>query len=136
MPTRNMVLVVEDESALAELLRFNREKEGYSCRRVADGEAALDEVRRRPPDLIILDRMLPRKSGDAVASQLKRDPRSANIPIIMLTAKVEETDELVGFALGADDYVMKPFSRKRLPARVAAVLRGGPFVLGRSEPYE
>ena len=86
-------------------------------------DAAITEVRQHPPNLIILDRMLPARSGDEVARQLKRDPRTANIPIIMLTAKAEEADELVGFALGADDYITKPFSMKLLLARVGAVLR-------------
>jgi two-component system phosphate regulon response regulator PhoB len=84
---------------------------------------ALAEVQRHAPDLVILDRMLPRMSGDDVARRLRRDPRTAGIPIIMLTAKAEETDALVGFALGADDYVSKPFSMKLLLARITAVLR-------------
>jgi two-component system phosphate regulon response regulator PhoB len=118
-----VVLLVEDETDLADVVGFHLDREGYACRRVTDGEAALAEVRRRPPDLIILDRMLPRLSGDEVALRLKREPRTADIPIIMLTAKAEETDELVGFALGVDDYIRKPFSVKLLLARVAAVLR-------------
>jgi two-component system phosphate regulon response regulator PhoB len=117
------VLLVEDETDLADVVTYHLERDGYTCRRVADGEAALAEVHRRPPDLIVLDRMLPKLSGDEVALRLKRDPRSAAIPIIMLTAKAEETDELIGFALGADDYIRKPFSVKLLLARVAAVLR-------------
>jgi DNA-binding response OmpR family regulator len=119
------ILVVEDEADLAEVLCYHLEKEGYACRRLHDGLSALAEVRRQAPDLILLDRMLPRASGDEVAQRLKRDPRTAAIPIIMLTAKAEETDELVGFALGADDYVSKPFSMKLLLARIAAVLRRG-----------
>jgi len=117
------ILVVEDEGDLAELLCFNLESEGFSCRCVRDGAAALDAVRESPPDLLVLDRMLPGMPGDEVALQVKRDPRSANIPIIMLTAKAEESDELVGFALGADDYVTKPFSMKIFLARVRAVFR-------------
>lgn len=117
------VLLVEDEADLAEVVSYHLEREGYVCRRVADGDSALAEVHRRPPDLIVLDRMLPKLSGDEVAQRLKRDSRSAAIPIIMLTAKAEETDELIGFALGADDYIRKPFSVKLLLARVAAVLR-------------
>ena len=84
---------------------------------------AVAEAQRHPPDLILLDRMLPRLSGDEVALRLKRDTRTAAVPIVMLTAKDEDEDELVGFALGADDYVRKPFSVKLLLARVAAVLR-------------
>lgn len=117
------VLIVEDEADLCDLLAHNLEREGYACRRAADGSAALAEVRRQPPDLILLDRMLPRMTGDEVVQRLKRDPRTAAIPIIMLTAKAEETDQLVGFALGADDYIAKPFSLKLLLARLQAVLR-------------
>jgi two-component system phosphate regulon response regulator PhoB len=117
------ILVVEDEADLAELLCYHLEKEGYTCRRLHDGLSALAEVRRQTPDLILLDRMLPGASGDEVTQRLKRDPRTAGIPIVMLTAKAGETDELVGFAMGADDYVSKPFSMKLLLARIAAVLR-------------
>jgi two-component system phosphate regulon response regulator PhoB len=117
------ILVVEDETDLADLLRHNLEREGYRCRSAANGEDGLAEARRDPPDVLILDRMLPRMSGDQVISKLRREPKTANIPILMLTAKAEESDELVGFALGADDYVTKPFSMKRLLARVEALLR-------------
>ncbi len=117
------ILLVEDETDLAEVVTYHLEREGYACRRVADGDAAIAEVHRRPPDLVVLDRMLPKLSGDEVALRLKRDPRSAAIPIIMLTAKAEESDELIGFALGADDYIRKPFSVKLLLARISAVLR-------------
>jgi two-component system phosphate regulon response regulator PhoB len=123
MPAKQRILVVEDEADLADLLKYNMEREGYLCSTAADGTAALMEVRRMPPDLVILDRMLPGMSGDEVASEIKRQPRTATIPIIMLTAKAEESDELVGFALGADDYVSKPFSMKLLVARVSALLR-------------
>ncbi len=123
MATSKTVLVVEDEADLAEVICFHLEKEGFECRRQYDGASALAEATREPPDLIILDRMLPRMSGDDVAVRLRRDARTARIPIIMLTAKAEETDELVGFALGADDYIHKPVSMKLLVARVAAVLR-------------
>ena len=117
------ILIVEDEADLANLLAYHLRREGYDCQVAADGAAAVSEVQRRVPDMVILDRMLPKLSGDEVAMRIKRDPRSAATPIIMLTAKVEETDELIGFALGADDYVTKPFSVKLLLARVAAVLR-------------
>ncbi len=117
------ILVVEDEVDFADLVCFQLEKEGYAVRRLNDGTSVVTEVQRQAPDLILLDRMLPRISGDDVAMRLKRDPRTADIPIIMLTAKAEEADELVGFALGADDYVAKPVSVKVLLARIAAVLR-------------
>ncbi len=122
-PTKSL-LIVEDEADLAELLRFNLEKEGYACQVAGDGQAALHKVQAVAPDLIILDRMLPGMSGDELMAALKRDPRYAKIPVIMLTAKAEESDELVGFALGADDYITKPFSIKRVLARVAALFRG------------
>jgi len=118
-----MVLVVEDEADLAEVIRYNLEREGYRCRCVADGSVALAELRREPPDLMVLDRMLPGLSGDEVMARLRREPATAGIPVLMLTAKAEESDELVGFALGADDYVTKPFSMRLLLARVEALLR-------------
>lgn len=123
MSADRTILVVEDEADLADLLRHNLEREGYRCRHVANGEEGLAEARRDPPDVLILDRMLPRMSGDQVISRLRREPKTANIPILMLTAKVEESDELVGFALGADDYLTKPFSMKLLLARIDALLR-------------
>lgn len=144
MAANSSILVVEDETDLADLICFNLQREGYEPRRAAAGDAALQEVKRNPPDLILLDRMLPKLSGEEVATQVRRDPSTAMIPIIMLTAKVEEADQLVGFALGADDYVTKPFSMKVLMARIGtllrrgrnrpgdvAVLREGPFMLDR-----
>ena len=123
MARERTILVVEDEADLAELLRHNIEQEGYGCRLAADGRFAVAEASKTLPDLIILDRMLPGLSGDEVIRQLKRDPRTASVPVIMLTAKAEESDELVGFALGANDYVTKPFSMKLLLARIAAMFR-------------
>jgi len=123
MRTGKSILVVEDETDLVELLRHNLTREGYACRCCFDGRSALAEAMRNPPDLVLLDRMLPGLSGDELIAQLKREPRTANIPTVMLTAKSEESDVLVGFALGADDYVTKPFSMKVLLAKVAAILR-------------
>jgi two-component system phosphate regulon response regulator PhoB len=120
--TRN-ILLVEDEGDLADLLQYNLEREGYKCRVVHDGAGGIAEIRRQAPHLLILDRMLPNLSGDEVIAQVRKEPQTSAIPIIMLTAKAEESDELVGFALGADDYITKPFSMKLLIARVAAVLR-------------
>lgn len=117
------ILIVEDEGDLAETIKFHLDREGYVCRRSMDGQSALAEAQARPPDLVLLDRMLPRLSGDDVVARLKRDSRTARIPVIMLTAKAADEDELVGFALGADDYVRKPFAMKLLLARVASVLR-------------
>lgn len=123
MPARRTILIVEDEKDLAELLRYNLERDNYSCACAMDGPSALVQLRQAKPDLIVLDRMLPGMSGDEVIAEVKRDPRTSSIPILMLTAKVEESDELVGFALGADDYVTKPFSMKLLLARISAILR-------------
>lgn len=148
MAQKQSILVVEDETDLAEMVRYNLEREGFACRWAADGVAAIEEVRRQRPDLVILDRMLPRKSGDDVATTILREPATSNVPIIMLTAKAEEADQLVGFALGAVDYVTKPFSMKILVARVRSALRktgaadasrevleAGPIVLN-SERFE
>lgn len=123
MNTSKTVLVVEDEADLAEVVRYNLDRVGYRCRCVSDGTSALAEVSRERPDVLILDRMLPGLSGDEVIAKLRHAPATAGIPILMLTAKAEESDELVGFALGADDYVTKPFSMKLLLARVDALLR-------------
>jgi two-component system phosphate regulon response regulator PhoB len=120
---RKTVLIVEDEADLAELIQFNLDREGYDCRTIGDGAEALVEIRREAPDLLVLDRMLPGASGDEIIKSLKQERHLSRIPIIMLTAKAEEADELVGFALGADDYVAKPFSMKLLLARVSAVLK-------------
>jgi len=120
---RNSILIVEDETDLADMVCYHLQREGYACRRAEDGERAVAEASRQPPDLVLLDRMLPKLSGDEVARLLKHDSRTATVPIIMLTAKAEDEDELVGFALGADDYIRKPFTMKLLLARVAAVLR-------------
>ncbi len=126
MATMNKsILVVEDENDLADLICYNLQREGYACRRAAAGDAALQEIKRKAPDLLLLDRMLPIMSGDQVAAQVRKDPATSLLPIIMLTAKVEESDELVGFALGANDYITKPFSMKVLVARVGAMFRRG-----------
>jgi DNA-binding response OmpR family regulator len=123
MGTGKSILIVEDETDLAGMLSYHLEREGYSCRQASNGEIALAEIQRHPPDLILLDRMIPKISGDEVVRRIKGEPRTAPIPIVMLTAKAEESDQLVGFALGAEDYVTKPFSIKVLIARVEAVLR-------------
>jgi DNA-binding response OmpR family regulator len=121
--SRGSILVVEDEADLADMLCFNLEREGYKCWSASSGDLALEMIRKEQPDLILLDRMLPGVPGDEVVAQLKRDPATSSIPVILVTAKTEETDELIGFALGADDYVSKPFSMKLLLARIGAVLR-------------
>lgn len=117
------ILVVEDEPPLVEVLRYNLEKEGYLVDVAEDGAAALDKARRSIPDLIILDWMLPELSGIEVCRQLRADPDTKEVPVIMLTARGEEADRIKGLASGADDYVVKPFSPAELLARVRAVLR-------------
>jgi phosphate regulon transcriptional regulator PhoB len=117
------ILVVDDEKDIVELVRYNLEKEGYRIISAYDGEKSLDLVKREMPDLIILDLMLPGTDGLEVCRILKNDSRTSPIPVIMLTAKGEETDIVVGLELGADDYVTKPFSVRQLIARVKAVLR-------------
>jgi two-component system phosphate regulon response regulator PhoB len=117
------VLVVEDEDALATLLEYNLGKEGYRVSVAPDGEEALLRVDEEAPDLVILDWMLPKVSGIEVCRRLRQGPKTRNIPIIMLTARGEETDRIRGLDTGADDYVVKPFSMSELTARVRAVLR-------------
>jgi DNA-binding response OmpR family regulator len=123
MAKHKSVLVVEDETDLAELIRHNVEREGYACRVTSNGRSAMTEILSERPDLLLLDRMLPLMSGDDVLAQLKRDSRTAGIPVIMLTAKADEADQLVGLTLGADDYITKPFSMKLLLARIQAMFR-------------
>ena len=117
------ILVVEDEAALVELLRYNLEEEGFRVSDAADGEAALAAVAEDKPDLIVLDLMLPLISGLEICRQLRRRPETRGLPIIMLTARGEESDRIRGLDSGADDYVTKPFSPSELVARVRAVLR-------------
>lgn len=117
------LLIVEDEAALVELLRYNFEQEGFRVSAAADGEEALVMVAEDPPDIIVLDWMLPHLSGLEVCRQLRRRPETRAIPIIMLTARGEEGDRVRGLESGADDYLSKPFSPRELVARVRAVLR-------------
>ena len=118
-----LVLVVEDEDALVTLLRYNLEREGFRIAQASDGEEALMLAREEAPDLVLLDWMLPLMSGIEVCRQLKRAPETRNTPIIMLTARREETDKVRGLDSGADDYITKPFSPAELIARMRAVLR-------------
>jgi phosphate regulon transcriptional regulator PhoB len=117
------VLIVEDEADIRDLLAFHLEREGYHVTRSRSGADALRQVRARPPDLILLDLMLPELGGLDVCRRLRQDPRTASVPIVMLTARGEEVDRILGLELGADDYVVKPFSPKEVVARVRAVLR-------------
>jgi len=120
MPT---VLIIEDENDLAELVSFNLEKEGYRTITALDGASGLEAARSQQPDLILLDLMLPGMMGMEVCKILKKSEKTAHIPVIMLTAKGEEIDRVVGFEVGADDYVVKPFSTRELLLRIKAVLR-------------
>jgi DNA-binding response OmpR family regulator len=123
MPSDADVLVVEDEPDIRHLIAHHLGREGFRCREVATGAEALRAVRTSIPDLIVLDLMLPEMDGLEVCRRLRGDVGTAAIPIIMLTAKSDEIDRVVGLELGADDYVAKPFSPKELVARVRAVLR-------------
>jgi two-component system alkaline phosphatase synthesis response regulator PhoP len=120
---QSRVLVVDDEEDLLELVRYNLAKEGYQVECVASGELALKSARRQPPDLIVLDLMLPAVDGLEVCRRLKSEGKTRDVPIIMLTAKSEERDMIVGLECGADDYITKPFSPRVLSARVKALLR-------------
>ena len=117
------ILVVEDEDSLATLLQYNLQKEGYEVALAGDGEEAMLKVEERLPDLVVLDWMLPKISGIEVCRRLRQRNETRNLPIIMLTARGEESDRIRGLDTGADDYVIKPFSMTELAARVRAVLR-------------
>ena len=117
------VLVIEDEDALSALLQYNLDKEGYTVTVAGDGEEGLVVIDEHAPDLVVLDWMLPKVSGVEVCRRLRARPETRNLPIIMLTARGEETDRIRGLDTGADDYVVKPFSMSELAARIRAVLR-------------
>lgn len=117
------ILVVEDEIAIQELLRYSLEQAAFEVVVVGSAEAALEEIRQRLPALVLLDLMLPGMSGSALAKRLRSDARTRELPIIMVTARADESDRVQGLDIGADDYVSKPFSPKELIARIRAVLR-------------
>jgi two-component system phosphate regulon response regulator PhoB len=117
------ILVIDDEPDLLELVRVNLDRSGYQVETAASGKEALERLRRSAPDLVILDLMLPDLSGTEICRQIRSDSELKRLPVIMLTAKAEEVDRVVGFELGADDYVTKPFSPRELMLRVKAVLR-------------
>jgi len=120
---KETILIVEDEKDIIKMLEYNLKKEGFKTIASRNGEDALDSVNVDRPDLIILDLMLPGKDGLEVCKTLKSDAKTAPIPVIMLTAKSQESDKIVGLELGADDYMTKPFSPRELIARIKAVLR-------------
>jgi len=132
-----LILVVEDESALVTLLRYNLEREGFRVAEARDGEEALLAAREQKPDLVLLDWMLPLLSGLEVCRQMRRMAETRGVPIIMLTARGEEGDKLRGLDSGADDYVTKPFSPSELVARIRAALRRSrPTANGESLQFE
>lgn len=120
---KKTILIVEDEKDIVKMLEYNLQKEGFKTLSARDGEDALDAANRDHPDLVILDLMLPGMDGLEVCKALKQGAKTAMIPIIMLTAKVQESDKVIGLELGADDYMTKPFSPRELVARIKAVLR-------------
>ncbi len=120
---REKILVIEDEPDIAEVLQYNLEKEGFDVETARRGDTGFDAVRRDNPDLILLDLMLPGIDGLELTRMLKRDPLTSRLPIVMLTARGEEVDRIVGLELGADDYISKPFSPREVVLRVKAVLR-------------
>ncbi len=126
---RKRIILVEDEPDMAELVALRLKREHYDVEVAHDGQEGLKRIRANPPDLVLLDLMLPRLSGTELAAKLRAEARTARVPIIMLTARSEESDVVLGLHIGADDYVTKPFSMSVLMARVSAVLR-------RSEPAE
>ncbi len=120
---KSKILIIEDERSLADTLALNLQREGFEVLKAYDGQDGLQQAQLRLPDLIVLDLMLPVKPGLEVCQELRASPRTREIPIVMVTAKAEESDELVGLAVGADDYVTKPFSLKVLIQRVKKELR-------------
>jgi two-component system, OmpR family, phosphate regulon response regulator PhoB len=125
MAGQQQILIVEDEKDLLDLVQFNLRQAGFETVTAPDGERALELLRQRLPDLVLLDLMLPGVPGTEVCRQLKSSPRTKHVPVIMVTARGEEVDRVVGFELGADDFVTKPFSLRELVLRVRAVLRRG-----------
>jgi phosphate regulon transcriptional regulator PhoB len=117
------VLVIEDDKDIIELVRYNLEKDGFHVAASVDGATGLAQVRKTPPDLLILDLMLPKLSGLEICKEVRKDVSLNRLPVLILTAKGEEADRVVGLELGADDYVTKPFSPRELVARVKALLR-------------
>ena len=121
--SQGRIFLVEDEPDIAEVLRYNLEKEGFDVDVEERGDTALDRIRKDPPDLLILDLMLPGMDGLEIARLLQREGRTRSLPLIMLTARGEEVDRIVGLELGADDYISKPFSPREVVLRSKAVLR-------------
>jgi len=123
--TKPKLLVIEDERSLSDILKYNMEKEGFEVATAADGQEGLNRAQLMQPDLVVLDLMLPVIEGYEVCRQLRSDPKTQAARILMLTARSDEVDEIVGFSMGADDYVTKPFKIKPLLHRIKALLRRG-----------
>ncbi|MCD4825065.1 MAG: response regulator transcription factor [Phycisphaerae bacterium] len=121
--SKKRIIIIEDERDMAELVAMRLKREGYDVEMAHDGLDGLRAVQASPPDLVLLDLMLPGMPGVEVAKEIRNDPRTSGLPVIMLTAKGEESDIVVGLHVGADDYMTKPFSMSVLVARIAAVLR-------------
>jgi DNA-binding response OmpR family regulator len=117
------IIIVEDDEDIADSIRYNLEREGFRIRIASTGEAALDLILGRPPDLILLDLNLPHMSGFELCRRLRSEPTTSRVPILVLTARSSEADKVLGLNLGADDYITKPFSMRELSARIQAVLR-------------
>ena len=117
------VLLIEDDRDIVELVRYNLEREGFHVDSATDGNTGLAQIRKTPPDILLLDLMLPKLSGLDICKEIRRDQSLNRLPILMLTARGEEADRVVGLEMGADDYVTKPFSPRELGARVKALLR-------------
>ncbi len=120
---RQRIVIIEDETDIVEMVRYNFRKEGFEVESHTRGKDGLDALRRNPPDLLLLDIMLPDQDGLTICRRLRADGRLKSLPVVFLTARGEEVDRIVGLEIGADDYVVKPFSPRELVARVKAVLR-------------
>jgi len=117
------VLIIEDDRDIVELVRYNLANEGFQVSAARDGSTGLSQVKKSPPDVLLLDLMLPKLPGLEICKEIRRDPSLNRLPILMLTARGDEADRVVGLEIGADDYVTKPFSPRELVARVKALLR-------------
>ena len=127
MRAKAKIIVVEDEADILDVIEYNLTREGYKVLGFRDGEQGLEAIRGEDPQLVLLDLMLPGMDGIEICKKVKEDPVTRDVPVIMITAKTEESDVVLGLGVGADDYVSKPFSPKELVARVKAVLRRAPL---------
>ena len=134
MEQKKTVLIVEDEKNIVDIIRFNLQRTGYNTLEAYDGEAGLAMAREKKPDLILLDVMMPKMMGFDVCRALRAE--GDNVPVIILTAREEEEDKILGLEIGADDYITKPFSMRELMARVKANIRRTAMVSGRSRSYQ